>query len=98
MKRPGYGRAVVIIRKRSGCGLGLRFGFLLRLGFGLVRWLVVGLLVLGLFFRRLRRLVLEVGGVPAATFQLEARGAEELAERRLVADGTLSKWRLTDTL
>src|SRR4051812_17251641 len=85
-------------RRGSGGGLGLGFGFLFRLGVGFRLGLVVGLFLLGLFLRRLGALVLEVGGVPAATLQLEARRAQKLLERRLAADRALGRWRLGDPL
>src|SRR6476620_5324836 len=74
----------------SGGGLGIGFGFRLRL--------VVGLFLLGLFLRRLGALVLEVGGVPAATLQLEARRAQKLLEGRLAAYRALGERRLGDPL
>src|SRR5688500_8645364 len=82
---------------RLGCSLGLRLGFLFGLRFRLCFRLRFGL-VLGFLFRGLRRLVLEIGGVPAAALQLKARRAQQLAERRLMTDRAFGKWRLTDLL
>src|SRR4051812_31805380 len=85
------------MRRGSGRGLGLGFGFLL--GFGVGLGVRLGLrLVFGLLFRRLRALVLEIGGVPAAAFQLEAGGAEELVEGRLAAHRALGERRLAHPL
>ena len=87
-----------IIRKRSGRGLGLRFGFLLGLGFRLGFGLVLSLFFFRFLVGRLSRLVLEIRGVPAAALQLEACGAQQLAERRLMTNRAFGKWRLTDAL
>src|SRR6476659_340248 len=78
----------------SGGGLGLGFGLLLRLGVAFRLRLVVGLFLLGLFLRRLGALVLEVGRVPAAALQLEARSAQKLLEGRLAAYRALGERRL----
>src|SRR5438477_5428555 len=85
-KRPGSRRAGWLVRVysvsgasrllrlgfRFGLGFGLRFGFRLGLGFDLR---------FGLLFGRF----LEVRGVPAGAFQLEAGRAEQLLKRRFAA-------------
>src|SRR5687767_5233780 len=77
----------------SGGGLGLGFGFLLglRLSLGLR-------LFFGLLFSGLAGLVLEVGRVPAAAFELKAGGAEKLLERGLAADRAVRERRLARPL
>src|SRR5687768_15050765 len=47
---------------------------------------------------RFRALVLEVGHIPAAAFQLEAGGADELLERRFAALRTLGAERIAHFL
>src|SRR5688572_15194168 len=86
---------------RLGCSLGLRLGLLLGLFLGLRFGFRFGLgfgLVLGFLFRRLGRLVLEIGGVPAAALQLKPRRTQQLAERRLMADRAFGKCWLTNFL
>src|SRR5437879_9854982 len=75
-KRPGSRRAGWLVRVYSVSGAGrlLRLGFRFGLGFGLGFDLRFGLL-----FGRF----LEVRGVPAGAFQLEAGRADQLLKRRL---------------
>src|SRR3989441_5131525 len=87
-KRPGSRRAGWLVGVYSVSGasrllrLGFRFGFRLGLRFGL------GLdLRFGLLFGRF----LEVRGVPAGAFQLEAGRAEQLLKRRFAAGRALGK-------
>src|SRR5262245_43811637 len=93
IKNPARGRALKFTPRGSGWSLGLGFGFLLRLGFGLRLCLLVGFLV-----RWLGRLVLEVGGVPAAALQLKAGGAEKLVKGRLAANRAFGERRLAHSL
>src|SRR5258707_1384146 len=80
------------------CGLGVRFrlafrfGFRLALRFGFRRALGRG----GLLGRLLA--ALEIGGIPAAAIQLEARGAQLLAELRAAAGRALRDRPLRDFL
>src|SRR5437867_545627 len=83
----------MIIPRSSGSGLGLRLGLLFGFRFSLGFSLVVGFLLRGL-----RSLVLEVGRVPAAAFQLKARGAEKFMEGRLAAHRALGELRLAHLL
>src|SRR3989454_1511422 len=91
-KRPGSRRAGWLVRVYSVSGasrllrLGFRFGFRLGLGFGFRLGLGFGLRF-GLLFGRF----LEVRGVPAGAFQLEAGRAEQLLKRRFAAGRALGK-------
>src|SRR5262245_2514424 len=94
MKRPGSRRAASGITglqcyRWSGRSLFLRLGLGFRLGFGLGVGLGV-FLVFGLL-----RAALEVGGVPAATLQLEPGRAQHFLERRLAAGRALGERWLT---
>src|SRR6266513_1271867 len=89
-KRPGSRRAGWLVGVYSVSGasrflrLGFRFGLGFGLGFGLRFGFRLGLgfdLRFGLLFGRF----LEVRGVPAGAFQLEAGRAEQLLKRRLAA-------------
>src|SRR6267143_902801 len=86
-KRPGSRRAGWLVGVYSVSGasrllrLGLGFGFRFGLGFGLR---------FGLLFGRF----LEVRGVPAGAFQLEAGRAEQLLKRRFAAGRALGERRL----
>src|SRR5256885_12829984 len=90
-KRPGSRRAGWLVGVYSVSGasrllrLGFRFGpgFVLRFGLGLE-------LRFGLLFGRF----LEVRGVPAGAFQLEAGRAEQLLKRRFAAGRALGEGRL----
>src|SRR5437879_3826140 len=86
-KRPGSRRAGWLVRVYSVSGAGrlLRLGFRFGLGFGLGFDLRFGLL-----FGRF----LEVRGVPAGAFQLEAGRAEQLLKRRFAAGRALGECRL----
>src|SRR5205814_10113250 len=95
-KRPGSRRAGWLVRVYSVSGasrllrLGFRFGLGFGLGFGLRFGFRLGLgfdLRFGLLFGRF----LEVRGVPAGAFQLEAGRAEQLLKRRLAAGRALGK-------
>src|SRR6266550_7687995 len=97
-KRPGSRRAGWLVSAYlvGGAGRGLRFSLCLCFGlcFGLCFALRLSLgfafrfgLGGGLFFRRL----LEVRGVPAGAFQLEAGRAEQLLKRRFAARRALGK-------
>src|SRR5437667_6181074 len=94
-KRPGSRRAGWLVRVYSVSGasrllrLGFRFGFRLGLGFGLRFGLGLELRF-GLLFGRF----LEVRGVPAGAFQLEAGRAEQLLKRRFAAGRALGEGRL----
>src|SRR2546427_2397216 len=94
-KRPGSRRAgwLVAVYSVSGASrllrLGFRFGFRLGLGFGLRFGLGLDLRF-GLLFGRF----LEVRGVPAGAFQLEAGRAEQLLKRRFAAGRALGERRL----
>src|SRR6266699_6490131 len=82
-KRPGSRRAGWLVRVYSVSGAGrlLRLGFRFGLGFDLR---------FGLLFGRF----LEVRGVPAGAFQLEAGRAEQLLKRRFAAGRALGEGRL----
>src|SRR6266513_2111061 len=85
-KRPGSRRAGWLVRVYSVSGASrlLRLGFRFGLGFGLRFGFRLGLvfdLRFGLLFGRF----LEVRGVPAGAFQLEAGRAEQLLKRRFAA-------------
>src|SRR6266446_5617154 len=90
-KRPGSRRAGWLVGVYSVSGasrllrLGLGFGFRFGLGFGLR---------FGLLFGRF----LEVRGVPAGAFQLEAGRAEQLQEGRFAASRALGERRLRGLL
>src|SRR6267143_4447081 len=98
-KRPGSRRAGWLVGVysvsgasrllRLGLGLGLGLGFRFGLGFGLGFDLRFGLL-----FGRF----LEVRGVPAGAFQLEAGRAEQLLKRRFAAGRALGERRLRGLL
>src|SRR5882672_7164700 len=94
-KRPGSRRAgwLVGVYSVSGAGrllrLGFRFGFCVGFRFGLGFDLRFGLL-----FGRF----LEVRGVPAGAFQLEAGRAEQLLKRRFAAGRALGERRLRGLL
>src|SRR6266513_1566154 len=89
-KRPGSRRAGWLVGVYSVSGasrflrLGFRFGFGFGLGFGFRLGLGFGL-GLGLRFGLLFGRFLEVRGVPAGAFQLEAGRAEQLLKRRFAA-------------
>src|SRR6266480_2440554 len=90
-KRPGSRRAGWLVRVYSvgGAGRLLRLGFRFGLGFGLRFGLGLELrfgLLLGRF--------LEVRGVPAGAFQLEAGRAEQFLKRRFAAGRALGEGRL----
>src|SRR2546427_5519260 len=86
-KRPGSRRAgwLVAVYSVGGASRLLRLGFRFGLGFGLCFGLGFGL------GRLLLRGFLEVRGVPAGAFQLEARRAEQLLKRRFAAGRALGK-------
>src|SRR5439155_3024196 len=86
-RRPGSRRGGWLVRVYSVSGAGrlLRLGFRFGLGFGLGFDLRFGLL-----FGRF----LEVRGVPAGAFQLEAGRAEQLLKRRFAAGWALGEGRL----
>src|SRR6267143_1210022 len=94
-KRPGSRRAGWLVAVysvsgasrllRLGLGFGFGFGFRFGLGFGLG---------FGLLFGRF----LEVRGVPAGAFQLEAGRAEQLLKRRFAAGRALGERRLRGLL
>jgi hypothetical protein len=97
-KRPGSRRAgwLVDVYSVSGASrllrLGFRFGFRFGFGFGLGFGFGFGFglgfdLRFGLLFGRF----LEVRGVPAGAFQLEAGRAEQLLKRRFAAGRALGK-------
>src|SRR5712691_11015770 len=94
-KRPGSRRAGWLVGVYSVSGasrflrLGFRFGFRLGFRFGLGFDLRFGLL-----FGRF----LEVRGVPAGAFQLEAGRAEQLLKRRFAASRALAERRLRGLL
>src|SRR2546422_5627835 len=90
-KRPGSRRAgwLVGIYSVSGASRVLRLGFRLGLRFGLRFGLGLDLRF-GLLFGRF----LEVRGVPAGAFQLEAGRAEQLLKRRFAAGRALGERRL----
>src|SRR5205809_4188252 len=81
-KRPGSRRAgwLVAVYSVGGASRLLRLGFRFGLGFGLGRLLLRGFL--------------EVRGVPARAFQLEAGRTEQLLKRRFAAGRALGKGRL----
>src|SRR5262249_53055189 len=91
------GRAVEFTREGSGGSLGLGFRLGVRLFVGLRVAFRLGLVV-GLFLRRLGALVLEVGGVPAASLELEAGGAQKLLKSRLAAHRALGERRFVHPL
>src|SRR6267142_552053 len=98
-KRPGSRRAgwLVGVYSVSGAGrllrLGFRFGF--RVGFRVGFRFGLGFdLRFGLLFSRF----LEVRGVPAGAFQLEAGRAEQLLKRRFAAGRALGERRLRGLL
>src|SRR5438105_3900755 len=91
-KRPGSRRAGWLVSAYSvgGAGRRLRFSLCFSLCFALCFSLGFGFrfcLGGGLFFRRL----LEVRGVPAGAFQLEAGRAEQLLESRFAAGRALAE-------
>src|SRR5438132_3675386 len=94
-KRPGSRRAgwLVGIYSVSGASRLLRLGFRLGLRFGLRFGLGLELRF-GLLFSRF----LEVRGVPAGAFQLEAGRTEQLLKRRFAAGRALGEGRLGDLL
>src|SRR5213078_301905 len=91
-KRPGSRRAgwLVGVYSVSGASRFLRLGFRFGFGFGFRLGLGFGL-GLGLRFGLLFGRFLEVRGVPAGAFQLEAGRAEQLLKRRLAAGRALGK-------
>src|SRR6266513_649979 len=102
-KRPGSRRAGRLVSAYSVGGAGRRLPFSLcfslcfALCFALCFSLGIGFgfgLGGGLFFRRL----LEVRGVPAGAFQLEAGRAEQLLKRRFAARRTVAERRLRGLL
>src|SRR2546422_258975 len=93
-KRPGSRRAgwLVAVYSVGGASRLLRLGFRFGLGFGLGFGLCFGLgFGLG---RLLLRGFLEVRGVPARAFQLEAGRTEQLLKRRFAAGRALGEGRL----
>src|SRR5437016_2294477 len=97
-KRPGSRRAgwLVAVYSVGGASRLLRLGFRFGLGFGLGFGLCFGLgFGLG---RLLLRGFLEVRGVPARAFQLEAGRTEQLLKRRFAAGRALGEGRLGDLL
>src|SRR2546427_12471137 len=97
-KRPGSRRAgwLVAVYSVGGAIRLLRLGFRFGLGFGLCFGLGFGL-CFGLGFglgRLLLRGFLEVRGVPARAFQLEAGRTEQLLKRRFAAGRALGEGRL----
>src|SRR2546427_1480323 len=90
-KRPGSRRAgwLVAVYSVGGASRLLRLGFRLGLRFGLRFGLGLDLRF-GLLFGRF----LEVRGVPAGAFQLEAGRAEQLLKRRFAAGRALGEGRL----
>src|SRR5882762_8698773 len=98
-KRPGSRRAgwLVGVYSVSGASRLLRLGFGFGLGFGFRFGFRFGLgfdLRCGLLFGRF----LEVRGVPAGAFQLEAGRAEQLLKRRFAASRALGERRLRGLL
>src|SRR5206468_4841745 len=89
-KRPGSRRAgwLVAVYSVGGASRLLRLGFRFGLGFGLCFGLGFGL------GRLLLRGFLEVRGVPARAFQLEAGRTEQLLKRRFAAGRALGEGRL----
>src|SRR5437016_8983426 len=89
-KRPGSRRAgwLVTVYSVGGASRRLRLGFRFGLGFGLGFGLCFGL------GRLLLRGFLEVRGVPARAFQLEAGRTEQLLKRRFAAGRALGEGRL----